>query len=1032
MYLINDKIPEKLIINESEFISNKIEDDNLLLITSTEKLSQKYNIRLLRYTKKAFHNTDIYSFNSFIKSQYKFLYGKVLIDEIVENELIIQSLERCNDLFQHRSNNYNYISQISSIIKGLREDGIRAKNLREDLYDQIDKYPHDNEKLSDLVKIMENYEALLTELEVVDHPLAMEFITTGINKDKIINGKTILLSHFINFRKPDIELIDALSKAGNTIIITTNTNKITGPYLGKDNFFLNDLKDIGFKLFDEENNEIDYKLFEIENELGFELSTIKLAESKEKKFNLVSYSNIREEVYAVTKLVKYLLLDDKYKLSPSDICVVSRNVSAYSLLIGEFFADNKIPANITDRFELSKSPVVIGIINVLETVLNNFSTESLRKVLDSAFLDTGIKKSKHILYLAKKYRITNVVPEKGLFTFITLISMRLQNIENSIKTSESNNSNISRSIYREKEELGQMILDFNLLHQKFIKINKNKDYSIEEFVSVIHNIINEFKIRNKILELNDMINSNNLSFNERVFYSEKIEKDARGLYKFIELLKNLKTINQFTIKEKYPLAELVEKLKGIVSITRYQIREKKGFGVDVTSLEQTRGYDYKVKILVGAIEGMLPINFQTDRLIGKLIQDSERRHYFQEYIQFFDFIKDDVEYYIFSHREENSELKINSHFVTPIENNIYSNSYNEKSNLDWQNSILNKREDILYGIDKTSTNIEKRSYNFKNSSDLEVKINKLTNLESQKVFQNVYSDTEIERFKNYAFNYFYEKLLKLENLPNIEIFLTNLEIGSILHKSVEETFKIYVNNNNSCIKNIISNKDKTKSLKLIKLTKLDKPKILELFKITSLEKIRAFQSQHQFYDIDELLLIGNQKQDGILIKWFENTIDRHLEDNYNILANEFQFDNIEISTLDYKAKFRGKIDRIDISDNLKSYKIIDYKLRDGNRDGMQLAIYSKAIQFILLNEYDILSEPCGLIYNSFRYKFDDKETMGYKEILNNPKKGAFELIEPLIEKAFELIEQMENLDFSKVKNGKNYFRDKSMDLLKRD
>lgn len=1030
MYLTNNSnLIENLKLNVDDFISNKVENDNSILIASTEKLSQKYNLILLRKTERAFHNSDIYSFSSFIKKQYKNIYGGDLIDEIIENELVIQSLERCKNLFQGKNRNYNYITQISSIIKGLREDGIRAKNLKEDLFDKFEKYPHDTEKLSDLVQIMESYEYLLTELGAIDVPLAMEHLIQNLNENKIISNKELLFTNFINFRKPDIELIEALSNADNSIVITTNTDIITGPYLGNENFFLNDLKEIGFKLYNSKNEEIDFKIFETNS--GYESSTIRFAENKKRKFNIISYFNIREEVYAVTKLVKYLLLDENYKLNPSDICVVSRDISAYSLLIGEFFTDNKIPVNNTDRLELSKSPVVIGIINVLECVLKNYSIESISDVLDSAFLNTGIKNPKHILHLAKKYRITNMIPEKGLDTFITLLSMRIQNIENSISSQQSNNLHISQSIFREKEELEQVALDFSILNQKFSIVNKSKEYTVDEFINLLHNIINTFDVRTKSLELNDWIKSIDLSFSDRVFYTEKIEKDSRALYKFLELLKKLKTINLYSRKQKYSLSELLEKLKGIISITRYQIREKKGFGVDVTSLEQTRGYDYKVKILVGASEGILPVNFQTDRLIGKIMQDSERRHYFQEYIQFFEFFNDDAEYYIFSHREENSELKLNSHFITPIENDKFSNIYSEESGLTWQNSIINIREQILNGQLNAPIELIKKSDSYRNSKDLEINLNKLQNKHSSN--HNTYSDSAIEDFKARPYNYFYQRLLKIENLPEVEIFLTPMEIGSIIHKSIEETFNIYGSNNENCILKTISSKSNSRKLNIVKLTISDKPHIIRLFKITSLEKIRAFQSQHQFYDIDELLLIGNDNQDGILLKWFENIIDRHITDDYCILANEFQFNNIELKILNNSAKFSGKIDRIDINSDLTKFKITDYKSNDSTRDGLQLVIYCEAVRKILLDEYGISAEPSGLIYDSFRYKHDAKELRGYQDLFVS-KKSAPDIIVPKMEEVFKLIEQIENYDFIEVKEKlKDYnTKDFSIELLKRD
>lgn len=1034
MFFTNSKIKSQFIFNPQEFIKSKIENDNNILITSTEKLSQKWNANLLKETGKAFHLTEIFSFRKFINYLSNSILKKEIIDELVENELIVKSIENSDILNLTSKKNYNYITQISSIVRGLREDGIRAKNIYEDLLDNIDKGKHDNERLKDLFSIMQNYESLLSSLNLFDYPLAMELLIDRLKSNNDFTKKNLLFNNFISFRKPDIDLLEVLSESDNEIVVNTNFSLENGPLIGNDNFFVSDLFGIGFKAFNNDFEEIRPDL--ILADIGYENSTQLLLKEKTEAIELFSYSNIREEAYGITKLVKYLLLNKKLGLKPSDICVVSRDVSSYSELLREFFADNQIPTNITDRYELSKSPVVIGIFKVLEAPLHNFKLDSLQNVLDSAYLDIGIENPKKLLHLAKKYKLIGGFPGLGISMFLTQLSSRLSSIKNVLTNSTENEYSLNR--YRKQIiELEEASLKFKILEQKFGIIDINKKYTIEEFILLLNNIVHIFSIKDKILELTDWINDAELTFNEKVFYTERVEKDGRALFKFFELLSKLNQIEfSFDSSKTYTLEELISKLKGIVTITRYQIREKKGYGVEVTSLEQTRGMNYKIRIMAGAIEGMMPVPFKTDKLVGKIIQDSERRHYYQEYAQFHEYLNNDAKFYIFSHEEDNDEIKLLSQFVSPIESLSGVNKYNEDSNYDWQNAIINKRELILSGLETASTSIESKMQEYIKSKDLEVNSGLEIGIVSNEINQEEFSVSRIESFKNYTYDFFYSNVVELEIAEQIEVYLSRLELGNLIHKSIEDTFTLYKTfNKDSVIGNIKPIDNKYPILSLIELKQFDKNPIVKLFKSTVIEKLRLFKSQHQFFNLDELLLLGDKQNEGIMIKWFESIVERHINDSYYIVAMEFPFYKEKLGMIGTNPFFKGKIDRVDISTDYNSFKIIDYKTSESERDGLQLAVYAKIMQSIFKNGYGIEVEPDGLIYDSFRYKSNSNNLLGYQDILDKPKiKGTVnDTLIKLLNNAISIVEELYILDFSNVKaKSSNQYDTKEIKLIKRD
>src|SRR5690606_11996396 len=106
-------------------------------------------------------------------------FGFEIIDEITENELIIKSI--IEGTGNSVPNNYNYFTQITAIIKGLREDGIRSNNLKDDLINSLEHQKYDVEKLSILIQVMQKFEYLLESTKSCDYPKAMDLIISNIN-----------------------------------------------------------------------------------------------------------------------------------------------------------------------------------------------------------------------------------------------------------------------------------------------------------------------------------------------------------------------------------------------------------------------------------------------------------------------------------------------------------------------------------------------------------------------------------------------------------------------------------------------------------------------------------------------------------------------------------------------------------------------------------------------------------------------------------------------------------------------------------
>lgn len=981
-------------------LKNKKDDDDFIVIAATEKLSQKYNFQLLVESKRAFNKSNIFSFNNYITNLYENTYGTPVIDELQYNYLIIDSIKKSSN-----KNNYNYIKQIGHQVNGFRRDGITASQLKDNLLTKINNSEFDTDNLANLTQVLAEYESLLGEKELIDFHSALVTLTDEIENNNLIRNKTIIFDEFILFAEPELNFLQALAK-NNSIIINVRWDELN---INQGLVLAEDLLNIGFNFYDSKGSKVELESSIETYDYDSELMNLK---SQLQNTKLYTYSNLREEVYGVTKLVKYLLNKENY--SPSDICVVSRQSQDYSLLFKEFFADNHIPTNINDRLELSKSPVITSIIKILEAVVSNFNFSSLEGVLSAPYLDVGIDNKSSVLNLAKKFRIIGGMPDKGFVQFIHILETR-KNAYN-----EANKNNDSYQLTNEFKSLNNLTESFDILNKRFSGIDINKDYSPDEFVELLYSIISKFKVKESILNLDKQISNSGNSFTNKVFYTEKIESDSRALYKFTELIGKVALLEDSDTRK--PLSELLRKLKGLLSITKFQIREKKKFGVDVTSIEQVRGLDYKVKILVGAVENKLPLPFGTDRLLGLMLPDSEERHYYSEFMQFVDFMNDDTKKYIFRYYENENQLSVDSHFLKPFVNydsskDEYIDSMLSDINLteNWQKTIINKR-DTIDSEDTGDGERNNRIASFKNSTDLNVST-ELTEADIQKILdKRTFSVSELNRFDFSIYNHFYERILGLETPSDIEIYFSNLELGNLIHNVTESTLLQYKAGIETTIFSCGGSSNFTDTFKI---KPNDKSKLVDIFKATLLDSLGRYKNKHKYYELEKLYLLGDDSQNGILILWFEKLIEDLIsQSNYSILAMEHQFKDIEIELDGKMVKFNGKVDRIDISDDRKHFKIIDYKTsKPSTIKKLQLVIYSEVVKK-LLHECGYESVPEELEY--FYFYYEDNFKLDVEESKDSQ------------EKIYKIIEDLINLNYVIKKNNKDNFDSKEIKLLKRN
>lgn len=489
---------------------------------------------------------------------------------------------------------------------------------------------------------------------------------------------------------------------------------------------------------------------------------------------------------------------------------------------------------------------------------------------------------------------------------------------------------------------------------KEVKINDNKlIYNDSEIIDfnlnsiLMNNLEDNFSISS--------FNHNNLKTNIKSNIYENLENDAKAYIKFVEVLNDLENINNDLNPDvSKSFGEWLENLKSIIENTKYQINERINKSITVTSIEQTRGIDYKINILCGLTESEFPKIYLKDNLMGLTLKDNEAKHYNSEKMLLFHYFNNNIKVlddYVEENKnywETNNEFELNKDKIVKL-NYIFIPEFT--------NNNKNKDSSFLEVILKLINNsrINKKNYNELNNeiisiNELQSEIYKFdyqTNQNNQNyVFDlpinqwiNYQSIDRIKKKNDYNFN------LVNYNFPisylKIDLFYTNN--GHNTYESKLKNIKEYYLNNN-VLKisdlNYIFSFDKSLFSTVIISNKQD----IDNIKIININSEIIFKKFINLYDEknDFEYLLGKNDLGKYIHSAFENTIhyyrlkkvnnSKKINKHTNKLTkdniNEFLLNKDDFQNEDFKSIFNvfllSKVNQVIANNTYQKY--IKYKL----------------------------------------------------------------------------------------------------------
>ncbi len=852
---------------------------------------------------------------------------------------------------------------------------------------------------------------IYADLQSVD---AESFHSAFRNDFKMVD--TIIISGFDEFSDPEVELINRLS------LVPFISLFIFFDYYPGNNFIFAHLNKCYDSLYRKGFRPVIDKTVSPQTSFSTIMSgRLFIAGGNErtdlyrKNITEIIAADRTKEIELVAKEIKNLLLEDK--VQPHKICVAFNLIEKYSPLVRETFTSLRIPFNLTDRLQLSKSYPVIGIINFLEILENDFYYKNISRALSCGFLDFGNVDLSKILTVAENLKIIS-----GYNIWRGKLQQSISDLDGEYELDDYEKEQ-KRKIYK------KVLNDLHFIYILLVPFNHL--LSFKDFLAELKKLIYTLKLPLRLLATKEG--------NE--------EDHIKALSVFLEEIEEVFILleNEFGSDKKFHLGFFLDQLKVIAMNTRFNIKERSNFGVQVTTINEIRGLQFDFLFISGLSEGDFPTRFNPEIFFsgsfqkGELIHQTEERYHLYQALSCWN-----KNLYLTYPLTESEKELVPSNYLRDIKRlfnmttkteadftgSVYSLSEVLKTSVienydsfSIAKEILGEycRENITKAITieklRREYPLEGNIYNgYINEPDSEFPISAEA-LERLASFGNrQYSITQLEKYAACPFQYFIERVLNIQIIEEPTEEIEAMEMGSLLHIILFE-FYLEIIKEGITIRNCT---DKIFSYLLDLIFKIANEK-LETVKLNPVIS---------FYEKEKILGINNNTEDSILFRFLQeermngsNLRPTFFEaafgsfkksDKVNPMLNSFSVGGIRL---------RGKIDRIELDENMKQYyNVVDYKLSGKkpstddllNGISLQLPVYMIAAKEMLQKKFNTVLDPAGAYIYSLKYNEKDFGRI----LITKPRTKEFSLADE--NKKKEIIEFYYGIMDAAVENVRKY------------
>lgn len=918
-------------------------------------------------------------------------YKLALFEEVVEQSELLYY--RIAD--EHLS--LPIIERLKNVVQGLKKDGITPDKLVQDMEKVKDTSQLARKKLTDILTLYTRYESKLQENISDDFTLTNRLTEYLSNNPHYLaslldDNLFLYISGFTEFSQPETAFLSALAQQTYPVIISVEFSEQNGPLFGNVQTMIAQLTFHGYTTYSAEQTSQNITIHNSQH-----LEPVPCLRrwlfNTERPINNSSFSQFVSvwqtqdrisEVESIGKLIKYYIL--KEQIQPGDITIAVRQPEIYTPLFREYFKKLAIPLNITDRYGLAKAPVVSALFSVIDVGLRGWRVRDIRRALSSPYLQFfQSDNSNHetislqqresaatIDEVARMLRITDYRRFRNPNQWLEIIDKRILAITALINRWNDAGLVDEAELQQRNKQLSQLEKakkDIALLIE-IIDI-PDKQLSPQDFQQIVlNNILNRLQVRHAIEMLfrHILLKKNRISELDYIILEEEVEKDARALAAFIDVLNEF----CFVQKQRFPhkkrsIVHYFSRLKSSVHAAKYQIREKHGYGVTITSPEQTRGIPSPISIVCGLIDGEFPQSYKPEQFLGFELPQSEERHIRSERMQFFEWFSNALEssekpkIHIFLPKSDGNAETIPSPFLDAVLRiSTLRNDNRCKELVDifdaespaWYSSIASKQEFQLSSI-HTETIIE------------DITDSTLTADTTEKLLKRSkapISVSALEQYNECPFKFLSAYILYLQDKQSVSSWFNSPDIGNLFHTIV---FRFY-----STLQKELPPSN------LLEHLKDDYTSLLQNIAHEELERLRF---DHPYFPIEVARLLGDDVAEGKLFVWLENELQK-IQAGWDFIPALFEYSFGQFNksgkgnqalVLSDKLTLRGKIDRIEIKEHNDAveFLVTDYKTGNPplNKDittlrSLQLPLYIAAANQIIASIYGKQPFPSGALY----------------------------------------------------------------------
>lgn len=998
-----DKIDIDFLINDK---LNKGEIGEVLIIVPTKRKIRYLTRELISLSPgKSVSGLKIETIGSISEKLLTEIEGKVnLISEEAAVLLLNHSFNRVKLKYFSQYKDqipFGTLERVKNVISEYKRHGITPERLKEEAENLSG-----GEKLKalDIADVFDDYQKTLIGnnfKETGDIYSSLNRIEKKLFEESFSfiypEARFVLVNGFDEFTAPEVEIINTASEIkGVELFVAFDYYKYNPAVFSHLNSCHDRLVAKNFKEVKDISPATQSKFLNIVRE---NLS-IKSFEKKETSFQdlitQIEASSREEEVELIAKEIKKLLLNDK--VEPEKICIVFNLIGNYSAIIRDRFNVYGIPFNLTDRFSLSTSPPVKALLGLLEIRENDFYFKNIFRALGGGFIGAmGIDIS-NLLKTSVELKIIS-----GYDNWLNRLKAAIAELSS---PDEQTNSNEEK------------IISYKTAITNLEKINTQLKPFAEKLIP------EEF--RENILSL-----VYRLDFPANILNapSEVVENDAIAFTSFIKVIDEITNLIklEYGSEEKYSLHFYLNQLRTTSAFTRYNIPEKPGYGVQITTLNEIRGLSFDYLFIGGLNDGDLPTRFTPEIFFSGSFAREELQHQVEQRYLFYQALctwKKKL-YLSYPQTDEKREL-VQSSFLQDFSSLFDTRKISKE---DFKDEIYS-REELLELLGKLSSE-QRKELKLPEAVNVNIDgINRAIDIDKKrmeepfgeseftgfvskdisdelkdklsKISEGEFSATQLENYAKCPYKYFVENVLRLETIAEPVEELEAFEYGSLIHSILYEFYT----------------KLKEKGIILFSCSDVEFKSAEELlFKIAE----RRFDElnlnpEFSFYEREKLLGINGKRTQSLLYKFLEEErkndggyVPEFFELSFGKVKHEEKFSKkFKEGVNAGRVKLKGKIDRIDINEEEKTLKVIDYKLggtKPTTEDlltgiSLQLPLYLFAAKELIKKELGKEYKPADA--QIFSLKYNEKD-FGKKSISLKARRSKTENLEEKIDAAEEMI-----------------------------